>query len=398
MDTNNKSCPGIYDNNHCIWCKDLWICKNFKVKDFLLGHKNTTLENVIYWIKNKVSIIIITIWLASWLLIDKITDIVTSRYELLLNTWVTSPENDKKINELHYLENLLHITIRWLITILTSLIIYITWLKEQEINNSKEKSEKLEVILFKLIKILNELKEKEKQLNEALENIANANNAKWIFLANLAHELRNPLNVISWYWQMFLSWLLCEMNERSTWAVSTIIAASDNLLSLINDILDSTKAESWKTTLNKEKWNISKVLKDVLQILIIEFDLKNIKLILSADKNIELNFDDIKIKRVLINIIWNAVKFTKNNWNINIALTENEWIVSIVVTDDWMWIKWEDLDKLCTPFVQWDHSIKWTWLWLHISKQIIEDHSWTFQIESEWEWKWTTVTITLPKN
>ena len=184
--------------------------------------------------------------------------------------------------------------------------------------------------------------------------------------------------------------------------VHTILVASKHLSTLIDDILESSKIESWNTTLNKENWDISKALRDVLQILVIEFDVKNIQLDLLIDENVIINYDEIKIKQVLINIIRNALKFTNHDWIVKISLTEEEWIVTIVVSDNWMWIKSEDLDKICTPFVQWENSvkwnIKWTWLWLAISKWIIEAHSWTFKIESEWEWKWTIVTITLPKN
>lgn len=397
-----ETCPWLYNKNHCLICDELWDCQNFKSSDLVNTQKEWVLLSILRWVKTKVWKLVILLWV--WTItLDEITDYLVYKD---LNNFPLNIEQShdylKEKEKLDQIEDFVHIILKIIISIFTLFILYLTWKKDEEIDLSNEKSKNLELIISRLIEVLKTLKEKEALLNWALGKLELSNTAKWAFMANLAHELRSPLNVISWYAEMFSLWLVWDMNEKMARGVHTILVASKHLSTLIDDILESSKIESWNTTLNKENWDISKSLRDVLQILVIEFDVKNIQLDLLIDENVIINYDEIKIKQVLINIIRNALKFTNHNWIVKISLTEEEWIVTIVVSDNWMWIKSEDLDKICTPFVQWENSvkwnIKWTWLWLAISKWIIEAHSWTFKIESEWEWKWTIVTITLPKN
>lgn len=398
-----NNCPWLSDKNYCLACNEIWDCQNFK-SSYVTEHQRTwVLGSIIAWVKTKIWKLVILLWL--WTIaLDEITDYLVYKD---LNSHSPNIEQQteyfKEKERLDEFENFVHLILKIIISIFTSFILYLIWKKDEEINLSNEKSKNLELIISRLVEVLKTLKEKEALLNDALYKIEFSNSAKWAFLANFAHEFRGPLNVISWYAEMFSLWLLSqELNGRAKWAIQTILVASKHLSDLVDSILESTKIESGKITLNKEHSNISKSLRDVLQILVIEFDMKNITLNLSIDENIELNFDNLKIKQALINVIRNAMKFSEHNSSVDVSLVDTWAEVIIKIADNWMWIRAEDLDKLCTPFVQWENSvkwnIKWTWLWLAISKWIIEAHSWTFKIESEWEWKWTTVTITLPKN
>jgi signal transduction histidine kinase len=107
-----------------------------------------------------------------------------------------------------------------------------------------------------------------------------------------------------------------------------------------------------------------------------------------------------KLKQVIINILWNANKFTPDWWEIYLKaeiLDTNE--LEIKIKDSWIWIDKASLWVIFEKFWQVKNSltrdINWTWLGLPIAKTIVEKLGWKITVESE-VWRWTTFTITLP--
>ena len=148
-----------------------------------------------------------------------------------------------------------------------------------------------------------------KKMEEKNEIAREALEAKSNFLANMSHEIRTPMNAI-----YGMAELLAEgdFKPKEKEYISTIKRSSENLLSIINEILDFSKVDSGKMNLDHEPYDFNSLVQDVVSI--IEFRLrdKNIKLVTNIDDNVpkELIGDENKIRQILINLLNNACKFT----------------------------------------------------------------------------------------
>lgn len=224
-----------------------------------------------------------------------------------------------------------------------------------------------------------------------LENLKNE------FLSIASHELRTPMTVIRWYTSLFIRWKLWVINENQKMYLEKIFSNTVGLINMVNDMLDLNKLEAGKMTFSYDKINIKDVvensiddMKDLLnqKWVLIESDLSDI--ISISDKD--------KIKQVVVNFLSNAYKFTDKGWKISVKLELEKDIINLSVKDSWIWIRNEDIWKLFKKFSQvWSYlnkTEKWTWLWLSLCKQIVEEMWWTIYVNSEY-WKWSTFWFTL---
>jgi signal transduction histidine kinase len=144
-----------------------------------------------------------------------------------------------------------------------------------------------------------------------------------------------------------------------------------NLTEVVKDSVDDM------TDLLERKW------------VLIESNLSNIISISDRDK----------VKQVIVNFLSNAYKFTEKGWKIIVGLELEDNFVKLSVEDSWIWIEKEDIWKLFKKFSQvWSYlnkTIKWTWLWLSICKQIIEEMWWKIYVTSEF-WKWSIFSFIIP--
>jgi signal transduction histidine kinase/DNA-binding response OmpR family regulator len=137
-----------------------------------------------------------------------------------------------------------------------------------------------------------------------------ANRAKSEFLANMSHELRTPLNAILGFTQIL------ERDSSLTLAhkenLGIISKSGEHLLSLINDVLDMSKIEAGRLTLNETDFDLYRLLKLVEEMFALKAKSKGIKLLVECDRKIPqyIKTDEKKLRQVLINLLGNAVKFT----------------------------------------------------------------------------------------
>jgi signal transduction histidine kinase/CheY-like chemotaxis protein len=209
--------------------------------------------------------------------------------------------------------------------------------------------------------------------------LKSANEAKSRFLANMSHELRTPLNAILGYSALMMKDK--SLSDKGHKDLQIINKSGNHLLSLINDILEITKIESQKSTLQIQAFNMFELLSEVEEMFELECDKKNLKLeVRGKDKlNVTVKGDLVKLRVVLINLIGNAIKFTETGGVIvdlsaSIAL-KDELVLAVKVIDSGSGISGEETAKLFKQFSQTESGKKQsvgTGLGLAISQEYIK--------------------------
>jgi PAS domain S-box-containing protein len=156
-----------------------------------------------------------------------------------------------------------------------------------------------------------ELKQVEQDLQQAKEAAEAANRAKSIFLANMSHELRTPLNVILGFAQVMYREPMVTPEQREN--LQIIRRSGDHLLSLINDVLDLSKIEAGHITLDESNIDLIDLLRSLEQMFRQRAEAKGLQLRLELAANLPqyVTIDVNKLRQVLINLLGNAIKFTK---------------------------------------------------------------------------------------
>jgi len=218
-----------------------------------------------------------------------------------------------------------------------------------------------------------------------------ANEAKSRFLANMSHELRTPMNAIIGYTEMIEE----EAEERGLQDMipdlQKVLSSSHHLLSLINDVLDLSKVEAGKIELYPEKFSGDILLADIETTVKPLIDKNNNRLQIEKRNELgEMFLDQTKLRQVVLNLLSNAAKFTKDDLIRCIAerirQDESEWLV-IKVIDSGIGMTGEQLERVFEPFSQAEASTTreygGTGLGLSISKRFCELMGGTLTAESE---------------
>lgn len=210
------------------------------------------------------------------------------------------------------------------------------------------------VSLYKQASINNDdLLEKTLQAKKAERQAQTATEAKSNFLANMSHEIRTPINTIMGMDEMILRETSDKVVEEYALDIKT---ASQNLLSLINDILDITKIESGKMGLVTGEYQFMSLMHDVLNNVTLRAKEKglDVRLNIANDIPCDMLGDDIRIRQILTNILTNAVKYTQEGY-IEISasckrLYDNTVDLSFSVKDTGIGIKQEDIKRMFESF------------------------------------------------
>lgn len=210
------------------------------------------------------------------------------------------------------------------------------------------------VSLYKQASINNDdLLEKTLQAKKAERLAQTATEAKSNFLANMSHEIRTPINTIMGMDEMILRETSDKVVEEYALDIKT---ASQNLLSLINDILDITKIESGKMGLVTGEYQFMSLMHDVLNNVTLRAKEKglDVRLNIANDIPCDMLGDDIRIRQILTNILTNAVKYTQEGY-IEISasckrLYDNTVDLSFSVKDTGIGIKQEDIKRMFESF------------------------------------------------
>lgn len=168
-----------------------------------------------------------------------------------------------------------------------------------------------------------ELEESKKALSDALDAAEQASRAKTVFLNNISHDVRTPMNAIVGFTDLAASHL--DDKERLNDYLGKISVSSQHLLSLINDVLDMSRIESGKFTLEETDVHLPDVIRDLKTIIQSNIDSKHLELIDTQDVTHEdIITDKLRLNQVLLNILSNAIKYTPEGGTICFEVTEKQ--------------------------------------------------------------------------
>ena len=241
------------------------------------------------------------------------------------------------------------------------------------------------------------------EMKKAADSAIRAEQAKSLFLSNMSHEIRSPINVILGMNEMILR--ECTDPQLLTYS-GNIQSAGRTLLTLINDILDMSKIESGKLEIIPTEYKTADLFLDLWNVIYLRAKDKNLTLSFTLDETMPgtLYGDDVRVKQVVTNLLTNAVKYTpKGGVELHAAYEkqEEDMITLIIsVQDTGIGIRKEDMGRLFENFQRLDEdknrNIEGTGLGMGITMMLLKMMDGDIEVESVYQ-EGSTFTVRIPQ-
>tara|TARA_R110001583_G_scaffold40164_1_gene128553 strand:- start:6766 stop:8583 length:1818 start_codon:yes stop_codon:yes gene_type:complete len=250
-------------------------------------------------------------------------------------------------------------------------------LRTEELDNSKEA----------LLNLLEDLNIQSVELEQAKIEAQSANKTKSAFLATMSHELRTPLNSIIGFTSILLKGFAGPLNDEQEKQLGMVKNSGQHLLTLINDILDISKIEAGELIIENELFNYSDSIEQIVSIVNPLADKKNLNITITINSSpIKITSDKRRVEQVLLNLLTNAIKFTKQGEiHIEVSLQDDKILTKVI--DTGIGISKEDIPNLFIPFSQLDNKLtrqqEGTGLGLSICNTLLEKLNGSIYVESK---------------
>jgi len=246
----------------------------------------------------------------------------------------------------------------------------------------------------------NKVEERTRELKSVLDEVKIISKRKSEFISAVSHELRTPLTSIKGYASILLTGKLGVLPEEARIRLEKLNRHSDELTSLVNDLLDISRIESGKVTMKKEPCDLKSIANAIFDLLAVQLKDKQIEASASISPEAAVAMADAgQLRRVFINLVGNAVKFTPLNGRITIASRKIDKFVQIDIADNGCGIPEPEQESIFEEFYRIDNAInqevKGTGLGLSLVKRIIEAHGGKIWVASR-PGQGSTFSFTLP--
>ncbi len=240
---------------------------------------------------------------------------------------------------------------------------------------------------------VNQQREQIQALQEALKQAKRANNAKNIFLSNMSHDIRTPMNAIIGFTNIALEHI--DNREQVKHCLEKVRSSSGHLLGLLNDILDMTHIESGQMKLTEAPCSLSSLLYDMLNIIQPQARMKKLELSVNTYRvvNEYLIADSLKLCQIFINLLGNSVKYTHSGGKVIFEISEHPSFdegygcYDFVVRDNGIGMSPDFLNHLFEPFERESTvtktGVRGTGLGLAITRHIVDLMGGTINVQSQ---------------
>jgi signal transduction histidine kinase len=245
-----------------------------------------------------------------------------------------------------------------------------------------------------------ELREALAVIEDKGRELETASRHKSEFLANMSHELRTPLNAIIGFSEVLHEQMFGEVNAKQAEYLQDILISGRHLLSLINDILDLSKVEAGRMTLELGEFDLPAALDSAVTLIRERASRHGIALALTVEPGLgTVVADERKVKQILLNLLSNAVKFTPAGGRVMVNAARLDGVVEVAVSDTGIGIAADDQQAIFEEFRQVGSESarkeEGTGLGLTLTRKFIELHGGKISVTSE-VGKGSTFTFTVP--
>ena len=228
---------------------------------------------------------------------------------------------------------------------------------------------------------LGELSGSIQKLANDLERLKNERNE---FLASIAHELSTPLTYLIGYTKVAMRKEISEEDREQY--LSIIAEESERMKELVKNLLDLAKMDENTFTVSKEYFGAQTFFENIVKLVGPSFEMKNVKLILICEDNFQVHADSLRLEQIVLNLLDNALKYSKENTEVTLAVQKKEKKTIISVTDFGIGIPPDEVEfvfeKLYRVEKSRSRSFGGSGIGLAVVKELVEAHGGTIEVKS----------------